>query len=175
MFRQEPSEPATLHAWHVPPHAPSQHTPSAHVPLLQCDGVPSQAAPNANFNRHVPPPQNFPALHSESCAHPPPPVGAQEDCPLHVAPGQLPSGSVPAGCAVHAPALPGSAQDSQVPVQAELQHTPSAHSPDWHSVPEAQASPAVPGETHAPPAHRNPTLQSASRAHVVAQVPALHW
>lgn len=51
------------------------------------------------------------------------------------------SGSWPPGTAVHAPALPASAQEVQVPLQAVLQQTPCAHCPLAHSVAPPHAVP----------------------------------
>lgn len=43
-----------------------------------------------------------------------------------------PSGSIPAGTFAQLPALPGSAQERQVPAQAVMQQTPCAQMLDWH-------------------------------------------
>jgi hypothetical protein len=50
------------------------------------------------------------------------------------------SGSVPAGMTLHVPALPESAHDWQVPVQAVAQQV------DWLQFPEAQSTPAAHAE-----------------------------
>jgi hypothetical protein len=39
---------------------------------------------------------------------------------------------MPAGTFAHVPALPGSAQERQVPVQAVMQQAPCAQMLDWH-------------------------------------------
>src|SRR5690349_3252640 len=67
-----PSEPLALsaaaHAWHVPVHEVSQHTPSTQNPLVQPFAV-LHAAPNAACERHVPASQKFPLAQSPSLAH----------------------------------------------------------------------------------------------------------
>jgi hypothetical protein len=48
-----PTLPETLQAWHVPPHAALQHTPSTHSPLVHSRPA-AQAVPLAFFAAHVP-------------------------------------------------------------------------------------------------------------------------
>jgi len=51
---QAPTAPRRLHAWHAPPHAPSQHTPSAQNPEAHWAGI-TQACPLFRSARHWPP------------------------------------------------------------------------------------------------------------------------
>ena len=51
------------------------------------------------------------------------------------------SGSWPAGTLLHAPAVPASAQDLQVPVQAVAQQVPCSQKPDRHSEAPPQVRP----------------------------------
>ena len=66
---------------------------------------------------------------------------------LHLGTGR-PSGSSPAGTSVQVPALPATAHDLQVPVQAVMQQTP------WAQMPELQSSSIA----HVPPSGRLPQL-----------------
>jgi len=105
----------------------------------------------------------------EYISHPPAPSqkpsAPQVSRPLSA---HWPSGSLPAGTAVQAPSLPGTAHDMQLPVHIPLQHTPC-----WQLV-ELQSSPVV----HVAPSgflpqlpllHTLPAAQSALAAHVFRQ------
>jgi hypothetical protein len=49
---QVPTFPATLHAWHCPPHAALQHTPSTQLPFAHSPAA-AQAAPFARGTSHA--------------------------------------------------------------------------------------------------------------------------
>ena len=71
--------------------------------------------------------------------------------------------------------MPGFAawsHESQVPSQAELQHTPSTQKPLAQSLAFAQTAPLVfaAGMVQVPPKHVNPVAQSASVVHIVGQL-----
>jgi len=109
-------------AWQVPAQAELQQTPSAQLP--DWHWVPAAQA-SLRFLKQAPLPLQWsvspkmPSVHS-------------------------PSGSLLAVTLAQVPVVPpvlALVQAWQVPVQAELQQTPSAHLPDWHSVPAAQAVP----------------------------------
>jgi hypothetical protein len=57
--------------------------------------------------------------------------------PAHIALGS----ATPDGTLVQVPTAPPTVQLRQLPVQASLQHTPSAHTPDTHSGPDPQELP----------------------------------
>jgi hypothetical protein len=61
---QAPWAPATSHAWHWPPQAALQHTPSLHWPLAHWLG-PLQAAPFASAGVQTPAEQKSPGTQSE--------------------------------------------------------------------------------------------------------------
>jgi hypothetical protein len=81
------------------------------------------------------------------------------------------SGSWPAATLVHAPTVPASAHDWQVPLHAESQQTPCAQKPDRHSPPTPQATPAA-FWAQLPPMQVNGGTQSASTVQVLRQAPA---
>jgi len=86
----------------------------------------------------------------------------------------VPCGSVePLPTFVHTPIVPGSAQDSQEPLQVELQHTPCAQNFDRHSPLPAQLWP-MPLRPHEPLMHTAGDAQSASAAHAPLQTAAPH-
>ena len=82
------------------------------------------------------------------------------------------SGSAPAATLVHAPTVPASAHDWQVPPHAESQQTPCAQKPDRHSPPAPQATPAA-FLAQLPPMQVNGATQSALTVQVVRQAVAL--
>jgi hypothetical protein len=76
----------------------------------------------------------------------------------------------PAGTAEHSPALSGRLQATQAPVQATLQHTPSAQNPDSHCSASVQATPGArfaqaPAEQQIPCSH-SPVLHSLSQVQI---------
>ena len=75
------------------------------------------------------------------------------------------SGSVPFGMFVHAPTVPASAHDWQVPPQAVAQQTPWAQKPETHSPFAPQARP-MPFFAQLPPWQVNGATQSASSVQV---------
>src|SRR3954470_8010155 len=76
-----------------------------------------------------------------------------------------PSGSSPAGTSVQVPALPATAHDLHMPVQAVLEQTPCAHVPELQSSLPAQVPPS--GRLPQLPAlHELGAVQSASTAQV---------
>ena len=111
----------------VTPHAPFTHAPlkqSAslvqvvlHAPVAASHAYGAHVREGNGMIGHVP----FPS-------HVKPPLGM---FPLHCAATQ----TVPAGSGPHSPALPGSAQLTQLPSHAEVQHTPSAQKPLRQSIP----------------------------------------
>jgi hypothetical protein len=123
MLEHVPTRPARLHALHVPPHAASQHTPSAQKPLAQ----------------------------SPATTHEPPFGVLQTPAPLHTsAPAHSFDGSCSAGMFRHVPTFIARTHDWQFPPQVALQHTPSVQKPLWHSVPSMQAVPLPKRLPHAP-------------------------
>ena len=78
-------------------------------------------------------------------------------------------GSWPFGTLVQAPTVPASAHDWQPP-QAELQQTPWAQKPDWHSPPAAQVAPSV-FLIQLPPMQLKGATQSAWVVQVVRHAP----
>jgi len=83
-----------------------------------------------------------------------------------------PSGSWPTGTSVQVPALPDRAQERQVPVQLELQHTPCWHRPESHSAAPPHTAPSGFFE-HTPPLHTLGETQSVFEPQVVRQVPLI--
>lgn len=102
-----------------------------------------------------------------------------EDAPLHVPPHDVASlvhaGRPPTGAPttrVQLPRLPGSAHDSQLPLQLVSQQNPSTQRPFAHScapVGHALAVALAFFGTQTPPLQKSPTTQSASRPHDVLQ------
>jgi hypothetical protein len=76
------------------------------------------------------------------------------------------SGSMPFGTLVHAPTVPASAQDWQVPPHAVSQQTPCAQKPDRHSPPAPHATPG-PFLAQLPPMQVNGETQSVLTVQVV--------
>jgi hypothetical protein len=70
------------------------------------------------------------------------------------------------------PALPGSAQERQVPEHELPQQTPCWQRPDWHSLALVQATPFSFFE-QTPPLHTLLPAQSVEDAQLVRQVPLL--
>jgi hypothetical protein len=116
---QRPSLPETLHAWQTAHEVDAQHTLSTH------EGPPVHADPRAR-SVHPPWPSQVPVV-----PHVPWPESG------HVFAGSRP----PAWIAVHVPSVVGSAHETHVPAQAPAQHTPWAHTADWHSPPPEQNAP----------------------------------
>jgi hypothetical protein len=119
------------------------------VPAMQ-ESVP-QIVPEA-YLRQAPAPSQVPSS---------PQVAAPES--VHCM-----NGSWPAGTFAHVPALPVSAQDLQVPVQAAEQQTPCAHTVELHSASLPQVAPTgfLP---QLPPMQLLGAMQSASVMQVVRQ------
>jgi len=131
MFEHVPTEPARLHAAHVPAHAVLQHTPSTQLPLTH--SAPSeQAAPIAK-NPHAPAPLQLTA-------------------PTHSF-----AGSCPFAMLEHVPSEPATLHAWHVPEQAALQQYPSTHEVLRHALPAAHVCPLSslhkPAPLHAPFAH----------------------
>jgi hypothetical protein len=73
---------------------------------------------------------------------------------------------VPAGNGVHWPAVAGSAQLSQAPLHARLQHTPLEHTvPIVHWLSLVQGAPRLPRGTQRPIWHWKPSMQSDAVVH----------
>jgi hypothetical protein len=108
-----------------------------------------------------------------------PSVPSQKPSPVHVAPAQSPSGSVPAGCAVHKPSVPVNAHATQGPSHAVVQQSPSTQKPAAHWRVRSQGSPGSRAPRHlrstqcSSVAHWSSMVHS---AHVVPsrQAPVLH-
>ena len=81
-----------------------------------------------------------------------------------------PSGSWPAATSVQVPAVPESAHDRQLPVQAEMQQAPCSQKPLAHSVAAAQVAPLGFFEQVVPLQTLGET-QSAVVAQLVRQLP----
>ena len=64
-LRHVPCEPATLHAWQLPPHAVLQQTPSTQAPETQALAA-LHPAPLASFKMQAPPEHQVPVLHCPS-------------------------------------------------------------------------------------------------------------
>jgi hypothetical protein len=67
---QVPRWPGTSQAWHWPPHALLQHTPSTHSPDAHMSAAP-QCSPSPRRDLQTPPEQKSPALQSASLLQPP--------------------------------------------------------------------------------------------------------
>jgi hypothetical protein len=136
-------------AWQVP--APLQTRAAVAIPLAQA--APTQTVPLA-YRRQAPAPLQLPSF-------------------MHVAaPASVHwfSGSWPAGTAVQVPAVPDSAHDWQVPVQAVAQQTPCWQKALAHSVAPAQAVPFA-FLVQTPPMQTLGLTQSPSTVQVVRQTP----
>jgi hypothetical protein len=130
----------------------------------QATGLPSTQvpAPSHTLMGISLPPEQLAGLHSVPAAY-----LAQPPCPLQVpdmpqpargSTRQTPCGSgLPAGAGLHSPILPTCLQLKQAPVQGTLQHTPSAHEPEAHSLASPQTAPSgfLPQELsrHSRPSH----------------------
>ena len=118
----------------LPPQVVGVAVPQVPVPLHRFGGlklVPVQvAAPHCvplTYFRQAPAPSHIPSV---------PQVEA-----VVVVHWVVGLGAAPAGTGEQVPALPASAHDWQVPVQAELQQTPCAQKPDPQSAATAQVAP----------------------------------
>ncbi len=138
-------------AWQVP--VPSQRRVPLSVPPLQ---VAAAHMVPVRYLRQAPAPSQAPSV-------------LHVDAPLSA---HWPSGSSPAGTVLQVPAVPGRAQDRQVPSQVVPQQVPCSQKPELHS----------PAAVHAEPSGFLPQLpftqvlgaaQSASVAHVVRQALAV--
>jgi len=92
---QVPTWPGTSHAWHCPPQAALQHTPSTHRPLAHWLGPP-HAAPFASAAVQMPAEQKLPDAQSASVAQLPRHAEAPHTYGLHPCvwrAGQLPAPS----------------------------------------------------------------------------------
>ena len=151
-----------------PTHMDGAHgiaTPATQVPTPSHaeGGMNSVAAP-----AHPPRAQTVPTAY---LAHPPCPL--QKPLSPQVSGGSRRHTScgsgTPAGAGRHSPTNSGRAQLTHGPLQARLQHTPSAQKPEAHSVPLAQGTPTsastqpVWGQ-HTPATHR-PVSHSGWQAH----------
>jgi hypothetical protein len=65
-----PADPATSQAWHCPPQAVSQHTPSAQKPLPHSPGT-AHGSPGPFCGTHEPLEQKSPGAQSRSAEHDP--------------------------------------------------------------------------------------------------------
>jgi hypothetical protein len=76
------------------------------------------------------------------------------------------------GAGEQVPSAPGRLQRSQLPVHAELQHTPSAQRPDVHSGLDAQLAPLALSATQAPvPSQYRPLAHWRGVVQRVGQLP----
>jgi hypothetical protein len=98
--------------------------------------------------------------------------------PLHAPPQALPSlvqaGRVPTGAPLTGLQAPPAPQASHCPVQARLQHTPSAQNPDAHWVAAPCGAPSPSLGAQAPPLQKSPATQSPSVAQLVLHAVAPH-
>ena len=76
-----------------------------------------------------------------------------------------------AGAGRQVPRVPERLQRSQLPLQGESQHTPSAQKVDRHSALEPQAVPAVFSGTHRPLSQKRPEEHCREVVHVVGHEP----
>jgi hypothetical protein len=113
----------------------------------------TQVVPLA-YRRQAPPPSQAPSV-------------PQVEAPLSA---HWPSGSAPAGTSVHVPAVPASAHDRQLPVQAVRQQAPCSQNPLAHSAAVVQAVP-LPFLPQLPPLQTLGATQSASVAQLTRQLP----
>ena len=100
------------------------------------------------------------------------PLPSQKPSPMHVAgpcSSHWASGSCPAGTLMQVPALPWTAHDLQVPVQAVAQQTPWAQNAELQSAFVPQLAPI--GFLPQLPDTQNPVAQSLSIEHVVLHCP----
>ena len=91
---------------------------------------------------------------------------------MHATPPHSPSMSAPPGTFEHVPALPSTSHARQLPSQASLQHTPSAHTPSPQSLSSSQPPPGTTSGTHVP-SQWKPSRHSASLAHPPSQLGAV--
>ena len=164
---QVPTTPSRLHRSHAAVQGPLQHTPSAQKPEAHSPPEP-HAAPSTFFGPQVPARQMLPSLQSASELH----EARQVPVPLQVELPHSPAGSVRAGMDAHVPWNPARLQALHAPLHVPLQHTPSAHDPELHSVPAAQGSPFSFSAVQAPAAQREPLLQSELAVQPTWQAPA---
>jgi hypothetical protein len=144
------------------PPACGPHVP---VPLHVCDlatvpahvGVP-QTVPEAQIWQ-APAPSQAPSVPQVDWA-----------CIAHWLLGSFPAATLP-----HRPSAPlpflAAVHAWQVPVQALLQHTPSAQKPDWHVAPDVHELPFACEAVQAPPLQVYPEMHWAFELHGVVQAP----
>ena len=165
---QVPALPGRLQAWHVPPQALPQQTPSTHWPEAH-SAAEAQPSPLARRGVQVPALQKAVSLQSALSAHPDRQLAP---VPLHQVAPHSEVGSLAAAWGEQVPSFPARLQASQVPAQPPLQQTPSTHEAVAHSPAAVQASPAALRALHAPAAQYSPGLHWLSRVQVTVQ-PAL--
>jgi hypothetical protein len=100
------------------------------------------------------------------------PLPSQTEPPMRLSPEHFAGAPhvVPGATGQHFPTVPGSAQLTQSPVQAELQQTPLRQKPPTHSLSCLQATPKSRLRPHEPLTQVRPAAQSASLVHV-----SWHW
>jgi hypothetical protein len=107
---------------HLPVQVPSQHTPSTHLSDAHWLAF-EQTSPRSFLAMQLVPLQKYPVAQSPLPAHEP---GQPAPAPSHSQPMQAPPcGAEPLVAGEHVPMAVESAQVSQAPVHALLQHTPS--------------------------------------------------
>ena len=128
---------ATLQASQVSPHAELQHTPSTQK--FDWHSVAAlQVVPFVLFAEQYVPLQKV--LAGQPLVQK---MGQSDKLPLHTT--EPPQAGLPgsdAGAGAQVPGVPR-LQRSQLPLQAWVQHTPSAQNPDWHSTLEPQVTPVT--------------------------------
>lgn len=163
---QVPFEGARSHLRQLPVQSVLQQTPSTQKPEAQSVSA-LQAAPGA------PPMTHVPATHEAPCAQPVEVVQAVVQAPPapHKPGVQAGAPGLPLGAAVQVPALPGRLHASHAPLQAVLQHVPSAQWPEAQSELAAHAAPSGNWATQVLAVQLAPATQPAAAVHPWAHVP----
>jgi hypothetical protein len=157
---------ATLHASQVSAQAELQHTPSTQK-FDWHSGPAPQVMPLVFFaEQYMPLQYVFAGQPLEQR------IGQSASVPLQtIVPPQAGLPGSDAGAGVQAPLELARLQRSQLPLQAWLQHTPSAQKPDAHSALEPHIAPGTLSVTHAPLSQNRPDAHCREVVQVVGQEP----
>jgi len=160
---------ATEHAWHAPPHAASQHTPDTQEPLMHSVFAPQLVPFVFCAAQYMP-------LHQVPVGQPVAQrIGQSGRVPLQVTrTGQAGWPGSPAAAGEQVPMLLLKLQRSQLPEQAESQHTPSTQWPLVHAWLPAQLAPFACVGTHVPLLlQKLPVTHSSEVVQVVGHAPPM--
>ena len=162
---------AAAHVSQLPSHAVLQQKPSTQC-WLEHSAFTLQVAPLGALPLHAPATQVSPEAHSASL---PQVVPQEAELPVQRYGRHEGAPTEPCATKVHVPsadAPSATAQASQLPSQASLQHTPSAQKPEVQSEPWAHPCPFARVPTHTPPLQKYPEAHPCEFVHEVGQAEA---